>query len=285
MPFKKTYIFIAFPQWQGYNVKFLAGETTSLFNWQLCQNVWTGKICRRITPHIVGQENSDVFDLNERALLAYDLATLLAVRIPHHKLVQFGRIGQREPLDAIDKKEFYPFENILLSKVVGRSLQKNDYPHININDLMTIFVFDCWLGNFDKKDDDYIIDERGGLMTIDYQLWGPVDDSGTTLGFCARLYDLTAENSIRRAVGNSMRKVLTENLDKANYETIVRRIESLPDRKIAKLVNKCTILERGSKDKRINEYMIRYLISRKKRIRQDMVNVIEILRASSNQNV
>ncbi len=137
---------------------------------------------------------------------------------------------------------------------------------IKRQDILKIFVFDCWIGNFDKKDPDYVLDENEKLWSIDYQLWGPRDDSGRTLGYFADTYEFTPANIRKYCVGDLLRPILE--YDKTVFDTLVRRIEKLSDRRIRQLVNRYPFCSQDhEKRQNINQVFVEFLQRRRDELR------------------
>ncbi len=277
---KHTYLLL--PEqvnYSGYNKKFNVQENYIIFNKIFILYNWVGKISKRvefITP-------PGIFDLNQRALLAWDLAKLMNISMPEIKLVPNDKILNFDQLAKnLKTSEFYDYNFILLSKYSGVQLEEYDFKRINMARLREIFVFDCWLGNLDKKDDDYLIDNKNKLWTIDYQLWGPIDNSGKSLGFCAKTYEIN-KDTLNRCIGRKTKKLILNKSKLSDFNEIIKRIRKLTNEQISERVNKYQFYKRGSDSEKINHILVVFLNERKKILEKQIIEYFNEKQSEKNQ--
>jgi len=104
---------------------------------QLSKKLWVGKISKKLPGKLAFP------DLNQRALLAYRLSKLVKTPLPKTKIVknQTGEILLTD-FKGVDMHRFlklYSIDNIK-----------------NKDELLENFIFNLWVGNYDKKDSDYL---------------------------------------------------------------------------------------------------------------------------------
>jgi hypothetical protein len=243
---------------------------------------WVGKINKRLEDTCT-KGNPDIYDLNERALLAFDLARLVSANLPETKQVRVGSISNRNILEQINKAEFYNFDNIILTRYIRGVVisQLKDVSTIPLSSVLPLFVFDSWIGNLDKKEDDYILDNKNRLWSIDYQLWGPRDpEAKRVLGFCAEVYDLTEQNIVEQLTRTARLKDLLKNFNDSNeLEECIRRIENVSDKSIENIVKKynfCGTQENLKNN--LNATLTNFLIESRDQIRSKVWNVLQLIK-------
>jgi len=256
--------FISVIKDSSYNFNFLLQK-------KLINSLWVGKISKKVK--MVNKE-FEIYDLDQRALLAYDLAKLLGVSMPQTKYINLHDIANNEFLlsETEDKKEeYHNYSKIVITRFCGqsiKSIQDNLLEQIDRSSLLKIFIFDFWIGNFDKKNEDYLIDNSNKLWTIDYQLYGPVDDSGKALGFCAGLYESSKEKAYQHCISPKLKPYL--DFTSQTFGSFLRLIENLSDNKIIHCVNKYNFYYKNSDNKKINKEFIKYLCLRRDSIRKKL---------------
>ena len=243
---------------------------------------WVGKINKRLKD-ICTKGNPDIYDLNERALLAFDLANLVSINLPETKQVGIDSISNRSILEKINKAEFYNFRNIILTRYVrGVVISKlKDESTIPLSGVVPLFVFDSWIGNLDKKEDDYILDTKNKLWSIDYQLWGPRDpEAKKVLGFCAEVYDFTEQNIVKQLTRTAKLRDLLKNLnDSEELEEGIRKIENISDKSIENVVKKYNFCgtQENSKNN-LNATLTNFLIESRDQVGSKVRNVLQSIK-------
>jgi hypothetical protein len=258
-------------EYSGCNLKFDIRQGGFILRLSNDTKYWIGKISRVATPHI--------FDLNDRALLAYDLATLLKIPMPKimeiskDSFTNFDTIYKIHPEIKNSPQNFYNFDNLLICQYKGNPLTEENIAGIDVQQLLMIFIFDCWIGSFDKDDSEFLVDENNKFWAIDYQLWGTVDDSGMSLGAEAITYTAD-ENSFDMCLGDRTKKLLFASGSVNLNHPILKEIENLSEKQIKKLVDKYKFFKRGFNEELINKQMTEYLVQRKKVIREQLKTYI-----------
>jgi hypothetical protein len=151
-------------------------------------SLWVGKIARALpdrienfkkrgTPYV---RTVDFRDQNERAILGFRLARLAGLRYLKTKLTDADLIKNFNfslvPYSKISNK-------IFLTEFKGQPLTSYLRGHAfvcfassdikNKEEAIKSFVLNLWIGNYDNKDRDYLVDENKNLISIDYHLLGP----------------------------------------------------------------------------------------------------------------
>ena len=259
--------FICFINDSSYNLNFLLQN-------KFTKSLWVGKISKKVKPV---NEQFEIYDLDQRALMAYDLAKLLNIPMPKIKYIDLQNILNSKFLlsNIGNSNDYHDYNKIIISRFSGQPisiLEDNQIKKINRSDLLKIFIFDCWIGNFDKKDSDYIVDSNKKIWTIDYQLWGPVDNSKKALGFCAEnKYEFKKENANKYCIAPKLKHYL--DFTNKTREVLLKRIENLSNDKIRKCVNKYNFYYKDSNEKKINKEFEEYLCLRRDKIRENLKNI------------
>jgi len=110
---------------------------------------------------------------------------------------------------------------------------------INLKEVIGNFAFNLWIGNYDRKDDDYSVDSRLYACSIDYSLSGPgfVEDlsHSVSIGAFFQTYDFNNTSDSGWALPDVLLRKLREmNPGEGFFSDIVKRIESVSDREIGK---------------------------------------------------
>lgn len=261
------------PEYSGFNIKFDIEQRPAFTGIHYIDQQWIGKISRALDPHI--------YDLNNRALLAYDLACFLEIPMPEIKLIaqsditNFYKIYKKFSVLNSEPTSFYDYKNILICQHKGKPVTNANMSRINVVQLLKIFIFDCWIGSFDKGDDEFLIDKNNNLWTIDYQLWGTVGEQNMSLGHDAITYPAD-ETSFNKCLGSITKKSLFSSSQVDFDLPVLNSIENFPDNEIRALVNKYKFFKRGSDIELLNEQMIAYLIQRKKVIRKQLTEYFKM---------
>ncbi len=252
---------------KGFNTTFFITQYFELLGFKVFKSMWVGKISFKLS--VINDPNvSDVPDMDQRSMLAYQLARVLDIKVPEIKMIRLDAIeGSKKILDNIDPSKNNDFTSITVSKCVGKRV--SNISEANKNDLLRLYIFDCWIGNLDKKIGDYVMDKWGGIWGIDYQLWGPIDTTHKTLGYCGRLYNLSTENLKRYCFPRNSFGMLQYN--EAVADNLLKKIDSLQDETIKKIVNKYNFYSPNKNS--LNTTMVDYLLLRKKHISSDIKSI------------
>lgn len=155
--------------------------------------LWVGKIfCNAMAPSLRHT------DLNHRVMLAYRLAVQVGAALPETLLVDFCHICfspvLQKTLHELDEPIIQ--DELLLVKFEGISLRnflkiKKIGQLQNLEQLLHTFVFDLWIGNYDKKEADYVVNSDLIGHSVDHSLLGSgfVDDYRLSIGAYFQTYD------------------------------------------------------------------------------------------------
>jgi len=170
----------------SYNLNFLAYKENAP------QEKWVLKVSKVIGP--------DFKDLNERALLAYRLAQLVGVNLVETELVDLKQCIGLEKLSPEGQQilSLRVSDTITATRFNGiplnQFLKTHTFEEIkNFDEILRGFIFNLWIGNYDRKLEDYVVNEAGEVSHIDYQLSGPgfLADSEAAIGAYAQKYYLS----------------------------------------------------------------------------------------------
>src|SRR6185436_9629088 len=152
------------------------------------KSFWVGKISRPLPAKIDNFRNTgkpyirnvDFSDLDDRAMLGFRLARSAGLNSLKTKIIPINRIENFDSQKTAHKRVN---DNIFLSEFKGQSLSTYLETHSfdsfevsdikNKNEAIHSFVFNLWIGNYDNKDKDYLVDDDKNLISIDYHLLGP----------------------------------------------------------------------------------------------------------------
>lgn len=234
------------------------------------KSIWVAKFSKKLTPFGVNFR-----DLNERALLAYRLSQLLNGCIPETKIIKLNKILYS--FDFIDFLSTVSDEiikdNILITKFSGIPL--NEFLKVNTlndieneNQLLSNFVFNLWIGNYDKKNGDYVIDQNNRAWSVDYNLLGPgFSDLSLSLGGYARGYNFDNVAESGWCLGEVLIKYLREKTPVDIFNEEITKIENLSETKIKKTFDGLTFYREGTNEV-INDAFINYLIERRRTLKE-----------------
>ena len=147
----------------------------------------------------------------------------------------------------------------------------------NIEKVYDNIVFNLWIGNYDRKDQDIIIDNKNNLFFIDYHLWGPgfLKDFSLCLGAYAESYALSNTLDTGWCVGApTLIDYIRINKSKINvFEPMLSSILNLNDKDIEQAVLGLSFCdEKGNNIK--SDDMIFHFKSRKNKLRHALINWI-----------
>jgi len=223
---------------------------------------WIGKISKSL------QEKGVYFDdLNSRAILAQRLSILLDLQFPEYKLVLSRKIGGLV-LDASTK---VVSDNVWLSKYAGITLPEflvnNSIGEIkNIDKFFENIVFNLWIGNYDRKDYDCLVNENGYLSFIDYHLWGPgfYQDNSLALGAYAESYSIDDPYDTGWCIGSPylIQFIREKKVKIESFSHMINKIEIINKKQIESCIVGLSFTDEGGK-KLQTELIIGYLIKRK----------------------
>lgn len=231
----KKYYFVPHSEVHSHNVSFL------LFN-RWSQQFWFGKINRHVKMHHV-----HFIDFPHRAILAFRLSKICCEPVAKSKLINEQEISASNEKDLFfskvqqEKGILYDPNNILISKYAGIPL--NDFLELNNGKIERIknldmiiknFVFNLWVGNYDKKNNDYVVNNKGFCYSIDYDLCGPgfIENNRLSLGANAARYNLESTAHTGCCVGEKLLNYIkVKKLDLNYFKNKITEIQNIQLRK------------------------------------------------------
>jgi hypothetical protein len=249
----------------GTNFLFLLREIES-------SSVWVGKIFRNSKSFLKG-----CADLNHRELLAERLAAEVGTCLPEMRLIDFPRIGFSPEFDRMldTVSDMIIQDDLLITRFAGLSLHNylktSHAPRIrNLDDILRNFVFNLWFGNYDKKTDDYVVDNDLVCRSVDYSLSGPGfdPDDRLSIGAYFQSYDFARPWDCGWAISDPFLEVIRERrLGPDFFLPMVERIESLTDATLRAAFEGLSFYRYGAAE-RIDEVYFRFLLDRQAGIRE-----------------
>lgn len=182
-------------------------------------------------------------DLNDRETLAWRLACLIDTCIPEMCLVPLNRIefsyGFNNLIEGLGSKVILQ-KSVLLTRYAGITL--HNYLKlapldsiVNLDELTKSFAFNLWIGNYDRKEGDYSVNQDCRGYSIDYSLCGPgfVDDLDLSIGAYFQSYDFRNSSDSGWALPDILLDWLRyQNPGEIFFSDIVGDIEGVSDRDI-----------------------------------------------------
>lgn len=259
----EQFVFESFVGQQSYNKNLLIHELKNP------AQKWVGKVSKPLAPW------ANFRDLDDRAILASRLAKLVKIDMPEMKVVKGEQILGFDSFESLEKIN----DNIFLTKYWGINLleflKTNKAKDIlNFEKLYDFLVFNLWVGNYDKKTEDYLIDKNGNLATIDFQLSGPgfTDDPDAAIGGWLTKYYLTnpshtgwclegATKNQRTPIIRHVRKI------KPNIGAFKKQIEIIKGITKGEIVKAVHGLDfRGLFEDKINNDYVNFLLNRSNKL-------------------
>ncbi len=230
---------------------------------------WVGKISNSLK-----EKGVDFRDLDDRAALAHRLAHLLDLPLPRFEIASASCVDgldlNTSPMrinDTIWLSEYsgVPLPEYLQNAALG-AIQ-------NMQDLWHNIAFNVWIGNYDRKDGDYLIDEGGRLSFIDYHLWGPGFYTGDllALGAYAEAYSLDDPDDTGWCVGTPrlLQHVRDMQIGMALFLPMLARIEALSTREIELSLDGLSFTDQDGRILR-PAAVLAYLLTRRSMIRKTL---------------
>ena len=236
---------------------------------------WVGKVSVSLL-----EKGVDFRDLNQRAFLAYRLAKLVKNKVLKPKIVPFWRISDISLADIpkkIDNNIFLTrFRGISLSRFLNEGGKLQDIK--NINEIFDNFIFNLWIGNYDRKDSDYTVGDDKKVYFIDYHLWGPgfKKNADLSLGAYAEAYSITDSSDTGWCIGspNLIQFIKVQKISFDKFLPMIQRIEKLQDSKIKQAINRFRFYDEKNEDE-INDTFLGFLLRRRYLLRPAIKTWIE----------
>lgn len=257
----------------SYNVNFLVHEEENP------SEKWVAKVSIEIGPGFK--------DLNGRALLAYRLSQLAGVRLAETVIAPLNCCVGLEKLSEASRTRIAQYkidEDVILTKHVGVGIPKflggGGVSDLEDNEeILKSFVFNLWIGNYDRKVEDYLVTKDGTIVSIDYQLCGPgfVEGEGLSIGACAQGYSLDnsedtgwcLEGRLDNKIGILLGYVRSQRFSYQDFESTVQKIKEISHEDIGRTFKGLSFF--GQHETEINMDFKEFLFSRQDRLQ----NVIE----------
>lgn len=182
-------------------------STNILLRRNLTGSLWAGKISRPLPDRIENFQASgkpyirtvDFRDFDDRATLGFRLAQLAGIRTLRTKIITDSQVGNFNNVQITHGRVN---SKIFLAEFKGQSLPdylaSNSFSSIessgikNKDEIIKSFVFHLWIGNYDNKDADNLVDKDGNYISVDYHESGPgfKDNIALSLGGWGEAFDL-----------------------------------------------------------------------------------------------
>lgn len=250
----------------------------------LDRTLWVGKISRPLPARIDNFRNTgkpyvrtvDFKDLDDRATLGFRLAKLVGLKSLKTKILPLKRISN---LDTVLVPSVT--NNVFLSKFCGQSLTKylesNKFDNLassdikNKDEVIRSFVFNLWIGNYDNKDEDYLVDSNNNLISIDYHLLGPgfKSDGNLSLGAWGESFDINQPSDTGWCIGNGKLLFYLRN-NTANlspFEDLINKINSISKLQIKWAMRGLHFYKQGTQEN-INDLFYNFLLNRRPKLKE-----------------
>ncbi len=250
---------------QSYNVNLLVHEKENI------NNKWIAKVSKKLAPW------ASFKDLDERATLASRLAKIANVSLPDFKLEKTSTIEGFNFDDILDRIN----NNVFLTKFKQSDLRNylinSKFENIkNIKEIYNSFVFNLWIGSYDKKTEDYLINNENEIVSTDYQLSGPgfISDPEASIGGWVAKYYLNIPSHtgwcIEGAIKDQKTPIITnirsEEPKINNFDEYITKIEKIIDLDVEKSMEGLNFF--GESHININEQYKKFLLNRRFKIRK-----------------
>jgi len=258
------------------------------------KSFWVGKIFRSLPDSLedfYGKgkhyiREIDFRDLDHRAILGFRLAKAVGLNSLKFKIVSLKRVLN---FDIGTVKHGRISENIFLTEFKGVSLTQylssKSFKSFASSDIknkdeaIDSFVFNLWIGNYDNKDEDYLVDENKNLISIDYQLLGPGfrDNPKLALGSWGESFDISDPKDTGWCMGDGqLLNYLHDNVSCWEpFAKIIKRINSLSTMQIRLAMIGLKFYNQGTKEN-INDVFLNFLLERRSKLEQAIRDWIKV---------
>jgi hypothetical protein len=256
----------------------------------LDKSLWVGKISRPLyLPNVNNRSESysstgDLLDLNDRALLGFRLARSVGLNSLRVKIIPF-KIVEEFDINTlsharIDNYVFLtPFKGLSLPQYLASksfsSLEESDIK--NKEEAIRSFIFNLWIGNYDNKDKDYLVDNDSNLISIDYHLLGPTsqDNKNLSLGACGEMFDIDNSEDTGWCVGNGeLLNYIKNNPNHRCFDDTINKINSISKRRIKLAMRDLHFYNQGTQQD-INRLFLNFLIERQVKLKKTIKDWIK----------
>jgi hypothetical protein len=256
---------------RSYNINLLVHEKDNV------EKKWVAKISKKLAPW------ANFKDLDERAVLACRLAGIVDVKVPDFVIENISSIDGYDFNSAQDKIN----DNVFLTKFhpydLGSYLNKFNLSDLkNFDEIYKSFVFNLWIGSYDKKTEDYLIDDNHEILSTDYQLSGPgfKSDSKLSIGGWVAKYSIEIpshtgwciEGAILGQETPIINYIKSKKPQIGAFEEYISKIESVSDSDIEKVME--SLVFYGEGEESINSIYKDFLFERRTKVRTAVVEWI-----------
>lgn len=248
------------------------------------KNFWVGKIFRPlpdILENFYGEGKHyiravDFHDLEHRAILGFRLAKVAGLKSLKFKIIPLNRISNFDPNtikhDRINNDVFLTeLKGVSLTKYLSsnyfETFESSDIK--NKDEVIFSFIFNLWIGNYDNKDEDFLVDEDKNLISIDYQVLGPgfCDNSKLALGAWGESFDIDDPKDTGWCIGDGkLLDYLRTNINRWDtFKKLIEKINSLSEKQIKQAMRDLIFYNQGTREN-INELFYNFLLERRPKL-------------------
>ena len=247
-------------------------------NFLLTQNCtgsrWVGKVSRSLAGKGV-----DFRDLNARALLAYRLAALVHHAVVAPRIISAKRISGFDVKSIPNRIDDLVFLTPVRGMAVPEYLKRGQLRDIgNIGDVYDNLVFNVWIGNYDRKDGDYLVGDDHAMRFIDYHLYGPGfrSDDGLSLGAYAEPYRLDDPHDTGWCIGGPalLQFVRDEQAPFDRFAPMIETIEGVGEERIRRVMKGLCFRDERNEEQ-MHDRFVDFLWTRSQRVRSAVTQWIE----------
>lgn len=259
-------------------------NTNILLERNFNHTLWVGKISRslpKILPNYFGSGKDYIrtvnfCDIDDRAILGFRLAKLLGLKTIRAKIIPDSLIKSFDFNLIVHPRVN---NNIFLTEYRGISLPEYLATHSfnsiqtsdikNKEEIIKSFVFNLWIGCYDSKDTDYLVDNEKNLISIDYHLSGPgfLASPKLSVGAWGEAFDLdNIEDTGWCGGGDKVLEYIRQtNSPLESYQVIINKILSLPKTQIKFVMRGLNFYNQGTSQK-INNIYFNFLLERRPKL-------------------
>lgn len=268
-------------------------NTNILLRRNLTNSLWVGKISRslpKVMPDYFGSGKDyvrtvDFRDVDDRAKLGFRLAKLAGLRVLNNKVVSDQSVFGFD-FGSINYSRIS--SNLFLTEYRGVSLPKylevRGFTNIlssdikNKDEILKSLVFNLWIGCYDSKDTDYLVDDEKRLVSIDYHLAGPgfVSNPKLAVGAWGDAFNIDDVEDTGWCVGGDMilEYIKQANISWEDSRETIDKILSLSKTQIKLAMRGLNFYNQGT-DHNINDSYLSFLLERRMKLESAIRQWIE----------
>ncbi len=242
----------------------------------LTGSLWAGKISKSLRYHAPEYKRDlDFKDFDDRAILAYRLADLVGVNTLVPKIIRAERIKGWDIKEVSNRLNDFVFLTEFNGPNLRQYLNDNNFQSLQESDIknpesiIDDVVFHLWIGNYDKKDNDYLVDVDKTITSIDHQLSGPGfrQNKELALGGWGEGYSISTPEDTGWCTGDKIiiNYLKDNNFPISKYLKTINRIKQLSRFDIVKCFQGLNFYRQGTNEQ-INDEYIDFLLSRRDKL-------------------